>query len=74
MDWDCFDFAVFLHDVMAPMYPFDFPAVFLEQIQQVFVFHVPPPYNHIITRATRIIKRDFEVFPKKKIFLYHPES
>ena len=61
MDGDCFDFAVFLHDVMAPMYPFDFPAVFLEQIQQVFVFHVPHPYNYIITRATRIFKRDYEI-------------
>ena len=41
VDWDGFDFAIFLHDVMTSVYPFDFPTVFLEQIQQVFVFHAP---------------------------------
>ena len=56
MDWDGFDFAVFLHDVMAPMFPFAFPAVFLHQIQQVFVFHVPPPYKYSITRMIRAVK------------------
>ena len=60
MDWDCFDFAVFLHDVMASVYPLDFPAVFLEQIQQVFVFHVPPPYWNSVTRVTCVIKKNLD--------------
>ena len=32
----------------------------------------PPPYNYIIARAIRVVKRDFEVSLKKRIFLYHP--
>ncbi len=43
MDWDGFGFATLLQNVVTSVYPFDFPSVFLEKIQQISIFHVPSP-------------------------------
>ena len=51
---------IFLKNMMTAADSDYMPSVFLQKLQQVFVFQFPPPYWNSVTRVTRVVKKNLD--------------